>query len=75
MNTLLKWIEWEFQMGYIGKETPFLFRNLTDREIDFVYNNTLLECKLDRELTKGQKELMENTKMKTMIANGYRYFL
>ncbi len=55
------------------KKPQYYYKNNT--EIDFVYNNTLLECKLDRELTKGQKELMENTKMKTMIANGYRYFL
>ena len=37
MNTLLKWIEWEEDMGWHGMESPFLFVNLTNKQLGVVY--------------------------------------
>ncbi|ODS43040.1 MAG: hypothetical protein MSIBF_07310 [Candidatus Altiarchaeales archaeon IMC4] len=44
-------------------------------ELDFVFEDTLLECKYGGELTKKQEELLNKSKMKKIIARGCEFFM
>ncbi len=55
------------------KKPNYYYENET--EIDFVYDNILLECKLGTNLTDKQKKVMDKSKRKTLIADSYKFLL